>query len=112
MILAIGIIALTMANQNEEVKNERKELEDKLCFSNQIVLAGSVWMYNIDHDQEELMRDLGIYLLIREGYLESDPTTLPRSHQCSYLFQGDLSVDGYIYCPIYGNYELKQIKSR
>ncbi len=80
----------------------RRRTYQQRCFNNQRILTGSIEMYNMDHEDMIKVYNSEVYdLLKKEKYLKGD---LVDETECEFLTDGDLSVDGFIYCENHGSW--------
>ncbi len=123
IILCVTTTCLTfMSLPNHFFRRPRASARAKACFSNLRVLTGAVEMYNMDN--EIIIREFDsstTKILLENKYLKSEPV-LPEIDKCKYKSNGDISIDGYLYCEYHGDvegkhpceynkeYDLKEIK--
>ncbi len=76
------------------IKKSSINSRQKACLSNMRVLEGAIEMYDIDHF--DTMKELDIPTLIKEKYLNREPSK--PEEDCYYYISGDLTKEGVIYC--------------
>ena len=78
-----------------------RNAKQKQCFSNQRLVTGAIEMYNMDN--KEMIIDLNpetYDLLIKGKYLKENWRD---ECECEFCTDGDLTVDGFIYCENHGS---------
>ena len=112
IIITIIVILIKMAepqhgwNGGIRARNHR----EKDCFYNIRILTGAVESYNIESKNEEkMMKTINQDLLL--GKYIKDKIICPETSK-SYLSEGDLTVNGYIYCDYHGEPTQKLRKSK
>lgn len=89
-------------------KKVRYSARQKACFSNIRVITGAVEMYNMDNDIKiQELNDSAIEILVKNNYLKSKPEP-PEINKCIYTSEGDLVMDGFVYCKYHGDLEFKK----
>ena len=102
-IVLFIISYLLVANTNMgEVHRSRRTSPQKACFANQRVLSSAIEMYNMDNSEmiksyNPSVRDS----LIKGKYLNA---YFMENIECELVSEGDLSIDGFIYCINHGGF--------
>lgn len=100
LVLMVIMYFLFESGKPNFCKRVPRDYYQKQCFSNQRVISGAIDMYNMDH--ELMIHEFNEHtykLLVEEKYLHN----IKDYCECEYLVEGDLAVDGYIYCLNHGS---------
>ncbi len=104
IIFVISII-LSLMVDTPRGHHGRRNNNQKMCFTNQKILMGAIELYNMDHKEKIKDCNTEIYdLLIKNKYLKENSLN---SSECDFICEGDLSDNGFIYCPNHGSLDGK-----
>ena len=108
LIIAI-VISVLGYMASEDFKKGSGDRSISKCSENIRIIQGAIEKYNLDHKEEEYIRELddhNMELLIDNNYLK-EPIKLP-SKNCKYCSKNDLADNGYLYCEYHGGYNEKR----